>query len=444
MSRFAKSIILAVLLASPLTAPRALAEDCPAPSSWFPVTPKPTNEKPDPDSDCEFYRWAWQTFLYVTQPEPGGDGTIRLLTLTTPQDLFQLAKATPRFAKIADKAKRPKLQLSPRLAKNTLAVSLQEFLQADSKGVLVDRNGHVVYYAQHVNDVFVKFVDDNNFRDPKNIVTARADLEFPRGSLELKSSWKVMGDGDDRTKFFTTEASVAKLVIKDGKIQIDPNQLLPVTVGLAGLHVVGVVDGHPEFVWATFEHNDNAPNLKPGDPAGGMQPVDDTRDYSFYPKGTPATDCNRKKTLTFKDENAQTFQPIVPIMRQFPFGGESEEDDAIMSLNKSVAESIDHSAPALEVWKNYRLTGAVWLNNPGYFREGADFAREDAQFPDRKVLGGEKKLSNTTMETFTQNGKINCFTCHTTVGESMSGNQVFPPKRIGVSHILTNAYLNSK
>jgi hypothetical protein len=76
--------------------------------------------------------------------------------------------------------------------------------------------------------------------------------------------------------------------------------------------------------------------------------------------------------------------------------------------------------------------------------EGADFAQEDAQFPDRKILGGEKKLSNTTMETFTQGAKVNCFTCHKTTGENMGPTQVFPPKRIGVSHILTNAYINAK
>ncbi len=433
------------VLALALAASPARAEDCPAPATWFPKTPKPTFAKPDPDSDCEFYQWAWQTFLYVTQSDGNDPAAIRLLNYPTPQDLFQPTAATPRFAKQPNlPPNKPRLRLAPRLAKNTEAVHLKDFLQADSKGILVDRNGRVVYYAQHVNEVFVKFVDDNNFRVPDNIVKARPDLEFPRGSLELKSSWKVMGPGDDPTKFFVSQASIAKLVMKDGTIQIDPNQLITETVGLVGLHVVGVLDGHPEFVWATFEHNDNAPPLKPGDSPTGMQPVDATRDFSFYTKGTPAVDCNKKKALTFKDESAQTFQPTTPVMLHFPFGGDTDLDPAIKSLNQSVSDSIDKLAPDLKVWKNYRLSGAVWLNNPAYFREGADFAREDAQFPDRKILGGEKKLSNSTMETFTQAAKVNCFTCHRTIGETVGGIQVFPPKRIGVSHILTNAYLFSK
>jgi hypothetical protein len=332
------------------------------------------------------------------------------------------------------------------LAKQPEPVSLEEFLQADSKGVLVDQNGRIIYYGIHVNDDFVKFVDhpSNQFRTVDRIANAPANLEFPRGCLELKSSWKVLGAGDDKDKFFHTDAKVSVLKLKDGKPTIDPTQTRPETVGLVGLHVVGVVDGHPEFIWATFEHNDNAPNLTPGDDPGGNKPVDATRDWTFYPKGTAAKDCNRKKALKFKSEADQTFDASVPICRQFPFGGDKELDPAIASLNESVHRQIEQKAPGLAVWRNYSLTGAVWLNNPAYFREGADFADEDEKKPEKLILGGERKLSNTTMETFTQGTKVNCFTCHRTTGESLNGMQVFPPKRIGVSHILTNAYINAK
>ena len=34
----------------------------------------------------------------------------------------------------------------------------------------------------------------------------------------------------------------------------------PVTLGLVGLHLVINTQLHPEFVWATFEHVNNAPN----------------------------------------------------------------------------------------------------------------------------------------------------------------------------------------
>jgi ketosteroid isomerase-like protein len=429
-------------------------ENCPAPKEWFPKTPKPTNEKPNPDEDCDFYKWAWQMFLYVTQPDPGRGDRPRFLAYQTPADLFP-PSSTPRFAR----SKKGMLRLAPRLAKQHEHASLDEFLQADSKGALIDRNGRIVYYAIHLNEEFVKFVDANHFRKVDNIFKARGDLEFPRGSVELKSAWKILGTGDDEKKFFTTRAEVAVLALKDGKPTIDPNKTREETVALVGLHVAGVVDGHPEFVWSTFEQDANAPDLdiKGGADPNGTQPVDKTNDFTFYSKGTPAADCNKKSALKFKSQTDQTFEPSTPVYRRFPFGIDDKLvpieklDPAIESLNKNVKDSIDKLAPGLSLWKNYSLKGAVWLNNPAYFREGEknDFAQEDLDHTDRKIIGGERGLSNATIETFTQGaiaagkptGKINCFTCHRTIGEFQGGKMVFPPKRIGVSHVLTNAYL---
>lgn len=427
----------------PAPAPAA-AENCPAPPEWFAAggTPKPLNQKPNPDSDCEFYQWAWQSFLYVTQPENKSGDQLRLLGFKTPEDIFPPA-STPRFPRTS-----AGLRLAPRLAKEPEAVALQEFLQADSRGVLIDQDGRNIYYAQHMNGEFVSFVDDprNQFRNVDNIAKAPADLEIPRGTLELKSSWKVLGPHDDKSKFFTTQASVAVLKLVGGKPTIDATQTRQETMALVGLHVVGVVDGHPEFIWATFEHNDNTPDLPNGANPVGTQPVDDTRSYTFYPRGTPAADCNRKKALKFKSEADQTFDTTVPIFREFPFGAatETEVDPAIRTLNENVHAMIEKLAPRLATWKNYRLTGAVWLNDPAAkFRENSDFADEDAKHPELKILGGETRLSNTTMETFTQAVKVNCFNCHRTTGEAGGGIQ-FPPKRIAVSHILTNAYINAK
>jgi hypothetical protein len=317
------ALAVVALGAVPRSMEAAAEEDCAAPKEWFPKTPKPTNEKPNPDEDCDFYKWAWQSFLYLTQPEPDGDSRPRFLTFQTPADLFPPA-STPRFVRNVAKNGKAVLSLTPRLAKEPEAVGSNEFLQADSKGVLVDQNGRVVYYAQHINEDFIKFVDDNHFRNVANIFRARADLEFPKGSLELKSSWKILGPNDDKSKFFTTSAVVSVLTLKNGVPTIDAHQTRPETVALVGLHVVGVVDGHPEFIWATFEHNDNAPNLTPGDPATGNQPVDNTKDYTFYPKGTAAAECNKKRILKFKSQQDQTFEPSVPICRVFPFGGEKE------------------------------------------------------------------------------------------------------------------------
>jgi hypothetical protein len=379
----------------------------------------------------------------VTQADTGATAA-RFLQYKTPADLFN-GSSTPRFD-IAN-AKPHMLLLSPRLEKEPSPKSFDEFLQADSKGLLIDGSGHAVYYAQHVNDTFTKFVDEHQFRTIANILNAPDDLEFRVGSLELKSSWKILTEADVAAgHYFSADAQVSVLKIEQGVAKIDTTAPpMQVRVGLVGLHVVGVVQGHPEFIWATFEHLDNAPNVVSAQitPAG--------QDFTFFTKGTPLAECNKKAKLEWQDPGKQVFKNSTPICRQFPFGLEAgavdanhpkaatEEDEAITALNKSVHDALDQAAdPKLKIYKNYKLMGAVWLNRPEHFKPNEDFVSEDFTDPTKEILGGERALSSATMETFTQSKNLNCFTCHSTQ-EQRGNGVVFPPKKIGVSHILTNA-----
>ena len=126
------------------------------------------------------------------------------------------------------------------------------------------------------------------------------------------------------------------------------------------------------------------------------------------------------------------WRTVEPIYRVFAFGGE-EDPEEIISLNASVHTQLP---TGLAVWKNYKMIGAVWLDDPAAsFQPGKKFD-VDAE------LAGETKLSNATMETFTQEGKQHCFQCHDTRQQPQSGgNIVLPAKKINVSHILVNAYL---
>ncbi len=429
-------------------------DHCPAPAAeWFPKTPPPANSKPDRDCDCGFYKWAWQTFLYITQPDT--DGRPRFLNFETPTGLFKEG-ATPRFLQskiLQAKAKNRMLVLAPRLEKEAAVGDLDSVLQAESQGILVDQNGRVVYYAQHINPVFVKFVNDNGYTDTTKLKNAPADQKFPTGSLELKSSWKIVAPGEDSSKFFTTRALVPKLVLKAGKIVIDPNDTREETVALLGLHVVGVVEGHPEFIWATFEHNLNAPNLPETMKPDATTPVDSTRTWTLYAKGTRASDCNQRPghapqaPLTFVDQTKQILDPKVSVFRHFP-----SDDNQIADLNKTVQEQLPNN---LAVWKNYSLMGAVWLNNPDPdFKLDVDFKKADddqikahpeiGEDPAKRILGGEREMSNASMETFTQPTQ-SCFSCHKTQAVGVPHSEdAFPAKLISVSHVLTNAYINSQ
>jgi hypothetical protein len=203
-----------------------------------------------------------------------------------------------------------------------------------------------------------------------------------------------------------------------GAIKEDRDKPLPVTVRLLAIHVVSTLVGHPEFVWASFEHStamangmtdvkaadgqrDIAPlgpdDLNP-DPVdlnrSVMKPADPDKDYILYKKGT-ATNVASKP---FDSENllhlaGQKFmnQDMTPqstsIYRMFPASksNTTEPDDAVTSLNHNV-EAIfikatnTNALPGYDKRGFYRLVGAQWMDKPQYFHN--DFPiQNDASNP---------------------------------------------------------------
>ncbi|MCB0245902.1 MAG: hypothetical protein KDI12_20985, partial [Anaerolineae bacterium] len=188
---------------------------------------------------------------------------------------------------------------------------------------------------------------------------------------------------------------------------IDTSQTEVVTVALVGFHIAGIVAGHPEMIWATFEHQRNAPNVTPGLPLD--QPVSD-QDYTFYSANTPLAECNVNNTsdgLLKLDQQTQTLSPITQACRQYQFGNAAGvntiNDKNIQTLNASVAKLFDPT----DVWKNYAEVGAVWFKGTNTLQPGLSIATDE-------LLAGSLSLSNATIETFTQvaSTENNCFRCH--------------------------------
>ncbi|NOU14980.1 MAG: hypothetical protein HOO92_13620 [Methylococcaceae bacterium] len=448
--------VFLVILLTPFVLSRAYAEEeCKAESKWFPKTPMDLSLKLDPKDDCGFYKWAWQTFLYVMQTGKKNPDTPRFLKFDTPSTLFG-SNATPQFFSLAfDKIEHDNiLLLTPRVAKDKDPIDVEDILQADN-GIVIDQSGRPLYYASHLNNTYFEFIDSNGYTAPENVKNAPPTQEFPRGTLELKSSWKVVSNTETESTHFITTAKLPWLKNGlDGKLEIDRSKdAYSAKVALVGLHIVGVIDGHPEFVWATFEHSSNTPpvNFKPEDDweKHKEEVIDPVNNWTFYAKGTPYKDCNikGKNTLKLADIEKQTFNPpFTQICRTFKI-----EDPAVISLNKDVKEKLKDS-----VLKNYELEGGVWFNQPDKdFKEGLDFSSvfENGKNQNGEVVyGGEINLTNSTMETFTQgtpqqnkNAPQNCFGCHTTDKKPVRHTNIqFPAIRLGVSHFLVNSFAYPK
>jgi hypothetical protein len=257
-----------------------------------------------------------------------------------------------------------------------------------------------------------------------------------------------------------------------------------VVVRLLALHVVFTLTGHPEFVWASFEHSTGTPDTKAadlkrdvaptisgenptlGDPNNLMNAtVVSPDDHLLYKGGTPANAGNvaieeTKLTLVGQGFSGQQ----TSIYRMFPAAksNTTHPDDAITSLNHNVEalftqKAADGTLDSSDKRGHYRLVGAQWMDKPRFFkvdsplqndtsspflveheeRQGAVVVKVPAISQDQlaaaiiadgsdsefSILAGEDRLSSTAMESFTQGPSSfnNCFTCHNTQAITANG-----------------------
>jgi hypothetical protein len=365
---------------------------------------------------CAFHQFSWQTFIWLT--DNMADGKLRFDTL------------------YADSAITPEGKPGNHV--------LGGVNQAGSNGILVDQNGRAVYTTMMVNDIYRDFVIQNKLYTKQGMLAADSKLNFPDGAMSLKAAWKIVQPNENTNGLFTMMAPVQMLSVVNGNVTIavgaKQNNL---KVALVGFHIAVYVNNHPEAIWATFEQVRNAPDYKnqqsPNDPVSADN-------FTFYHGGTLAKDCNANNSgmnaILQLNTTTQVMQNVSQASLQFPMGtidSTPQADDnrkAITELNASVHELM----PANSVWKNYAEIGAVW------------FIKANALTPDwnpntdDSLLIGSTRLSNSTIETFTQNvrGQNECFGCHNTMAlTSVPGtSEILPGKNVNTSHILLKNYID--
>jgi hypothetical protein len=207
---------------------------------------------PHPDSECAFYRSAYQSYLVAAQPDSHGDPA--LVHYATIDDAFVSA--------------------TPHAMRNTAGRAwLGAVRQAGYRNVLLDQDGRTLYYGIHTNQAFVDFIRANNLQTVKGILNVDPSLSFPPGLVELKTAWKDIdpadfpggkvpppggypGDPGDYSNYITTTAWVPHLSQdpQTGIILEDPDHPRRIRVALVALHAVFTLPGHPELVWGTVQH----------------------------------------------------------------------------------------------------------------------------------------------------------------------------------------------
>jgi len=244
----------------------------------------------DQDVQTPFDNMAWQMFVALNWSANGGSdakaglsgaGAVTWQSWSRPEDVFGGDVAScdnpnnlPRFDLIAKSGDQPRDE---------------EFQQATGQP-LIDVNGNWTLYERRLNDVEKQYILANGldtlagqqvFATGGNTVALPAgDQGKPDGApgaIEVKAAWRIIDDAD-KGNYFSQRA----LLDVEGEFVADGQPLCQeVTLGLVGLHLIqnNAAFGNllPQFIWASFEHESNAP-------------------YSATP--CAATDPNCYKTIT--------------------------------------------------------------------------------------------------------------------------------------------------
>ncbi len=416
---------------------------CAGQAAWV-SQPAPPDFDLRPAVACTFYQHAWQTFLWLTSPSAGPGSVLRFELFPAVDEVFgvnarEAAAGLGRYANLDPRSKRKRF-FRPRVGKALLASvadqsAAGETTQAGSGGILVDQAGEVTYYEQLLDPrVAVPFIDACSLRQRACWAQpGAAKLRFPNGAIEIKAAWRPMsGDNADLPRYYT----IPGFLVQNAKGQTS----LPDFMALVGFHLAFAIEGHPEMVWATFEHLANAP---PGPCVAGQATC------AQLPAGFKAWTYNDCAATSCAGVNAWPFPasptpaPPYPLTQAFlnwPGGidptlvdGDKIPGGATLALLEALNSSVLSLLPKDSPWRNYSLSGAVWTSG-GRLPALAPYLAGGERNPGVNVAGSTL-LASATMETFTQfpnpapvpfpgaTPAQNCFTCHNTA----SSLQAAPP-----------------
>jgi hypothetical protein len=382
-------------------------DDCPANPAWLPMdggSPPAVQmyePLPHPATECPFYSGGFQNFLIATYPDSNGDPAIASYATIDDAFLSKTAHDAAPAGQHRGTAKRS---------------WLGDIKQAGGREIVIDQNGHTLYYGIHLNQAFVDFIKANGLQTLDGVTNADPNLFFPAGLVEFKSAWMDIDPGDgvtgDYSSYITTMAWVPTLHQDPTTHAITEDRNTPrhIKVALIALHSVYTLPGHPEFIWASIQHveaggSDHLQGVELGVHANSAPTTDfnpdavgdpnnlkvttvvsDRTDYLLYHAGTPAQSGNQAipETQLTLNEATQSFpkEQASNIYRQFP-GSKSNKidpDDAITSLNNNWAALVAQNAASVKPTDKrgfYRLVGGQWLDKPSFFKLQQGFQNDE-------------------------------------------------------------------
>jgi hypothetical protein len=326
----------------------------------------------------EFANYSWQLFVAVNWPVTAGQRGVadcaRPLGAPGPTVWESFKTVDQTFlAGAAD----PGPWSSPGAATLRLSFNskvprqlpVQDAIRQAVGGWVIDRRSNPTYYQVALNETSYDYIRNNRLYNA-DVLNTSSTINFPDGALELKGAWRILQDADT-SRYHTMPAQVA---VFDSTGQ-PTGQYRTATVGLVGLHIVYRAAGYPQWLWASFEQVDNAPDA--ASTAGN---------WSYYDPACSGPYCAPN---------------VSPLRAGIPFGVPNRIT-RVSPIRPQIAAANAAWQPKMGStrFRFYRLIGPQWPSDPN-----------DPGNPQGTPTPGT--LANVVLESYIQ-PTSSCMDCHST------------------------------
>jgi hypothetical protein len=380
----------------------------------------------------DFY--SWRTFIALNSPADRSSierarantptrwedmGNFKqLLDVMLPADLQPPRWPTDRAGMEAERERLvpEECRALHRQRRNRMIVKMIEesFNEPFKTGPLIDQQGHYGIFDILMNRQMFNYISANHLSSKAGqAANTQLSVDFPAGqksddtlgAFMLKVSWKILSP---------REIAAQNFHMVDALVLMPPNAkgrpCLPETLGLIGFHAVHKTASRPQWIWTTFEHVKNVPDI------GEITAHRLDGPYNFFDincktclvNATPPRPWGPDPALKLKFRSQDSFKS--QIVRETPL------TDAAKNMNKIFQRMLTNT-----VWKNYMLISTQWPSafactslhsSPSAPKPQTDFLKQ----PDMTCSPAPTFLANSTLETYSQ-GKIplassSCIACH--------------------------------
>ncbi len=279
---------------------------------------------------------------------------------------------------------------------NLLTAPTQPF----DTGPLVDQNKAYARFEIHADRAMFDYILANKLYSRAGQKGFTGTVSFPCGggpnvgAIMVKAAWKVLGRGDDPSRFHKIDALIYTAPSKNPPIK---ESCVRQTVGLVGFHIGHRLNISSQWVWSTFEQVDNAPDDT--DVKSGKL----NAKYNFFNpscKDCPSNQPPPRPWVPNVPDKTPTQVVRVSILPAQALDSAKQQNQTAQALLAGVSPK--------SVWQYYRLISTQWPTQTNSDCTANPANPNGTPFP--------QFLGNVTLETYVQGttpqSSSSCINCH--------------------------------